>query len=50
MYEIKCTISKVLRNFEVTIMPGFEPTFLVELILRSENVVWLQLKKRPNKM
>lgn len=45
MLEMKSTISKVLRNFELSVVPNFEPVIISELILRPENGIWLQLKK-----
>ena len=46
MLEMKTTVSKVLRHFELSVMPGFEPVAISELILRPENGIWLQLKER----
>lgn len=46
MLEMKTTVSKVLRHFELSVMPGFEPTAISELILRPETGIWLQLKER----
>ena len=46
MLEMKSTVSKVLRNFELSVAPGYEPILVAELILRPDNGVMLQLKKR----
>lgn len=46
MLEMKSTISKVLRNFELAVAPGYEPILISELILRPENGVVLIMKDR----
>jgi cytochrome P450 family 4 len=46
MLEMKSTISKTLRNFELTLAPGYEPILVAELILRPENGIQLVLKHR----
>lgn len=39
--EMKSTISKVLRNLELSVAPNYEPILIAELILRPENGVIL---------
>jgi cytochrome P450 family 4 len=46
MLEMKSTVSKVLRNFELSVAPGYEPVLVAELILRPDNGVELILNKR----
>lgn len=46
MLEMKSTISRVLRNFELSVAPDYEPILVFELILRSQNGVNLILNKR----
>lgn len=47
MLEMKCTVAKVLRNYELMpLTPKHEPMYLPEVILRSENGVLLNLKLR----
>lgn len=45
MLEMKSTISKILRNFEL-LPEGEDPIPLMELILRSKNGIQLGLKPR----
>lgn len=47
MLELKSTLSKVLRNFELySAGEKFEPLLAAELILKSKNGIHIQLKKR----
>jgi hypothetical protein len=46
MLEMKSTVSKVLRNFELSVASGYEPVLVMEVILRPENGVMLVLKDR----
>jgi len=46
MNEIKSTVSKVLRHFEIIAEPGFEPTLKADLVLKSSNGIKLRLKTR----
>jgi hypothetical protein len=46
MYEMKSAISKVLRNFELKVAPGYKPILIAELILRPQNGVMLVLNER----
>ena len=46
MLEMKITIAKALKHFEMSVVPGFNPIIISELILRPENGIWLQLKER----
>ena len=48
MLEMKSIISKIVRNFEMTATQGYKPILIAELILRSENGVMLNFKKRRN--
>jgi hypothetical protein len=43
---MKSTISKTLRNFELSVAPGYEPSLVAEIILRPENGVHLIMKDR----
>lgn len=47
--EMKSTISKTLRNFELSVASGYEPVLIAELILRPENGVQLVMKDRVYK-
>lgn len=46
MLEIKSTISKILRHYELNSL-GDPPEVVMELILRSKNGIQLGLKSRP---
>ena len=46
MLEMKSTISKVLRHFEIESEPGFEPALKPEIVLKSSNGIKLRLKAR----
>lgn len=46
MLELKSTISKVLRNFHVSVKEGFEPQDALELVIKSMNGVMVKLDKR----
>lgn len=44
--ELKSTIAKTLRYFELSVASGYEPVLVAELILRPENGVQLVIKDR----
>jgi cytochrome P450 family 4 len=46
MLEMKSTVSKVLRHFEIEIEPGFELALKPEIVLKPLNGVKLRLKSR----
>lgn len=46
MLEMKSTLAKTLKRFELSVAPGYEPILIAELILRPENGVKLILKDR----
>lgn len=46
MLEMKCLLSKVLRNFQIFVAPGYEPILVAALTLKSENGVCVVLKER----
>lgn len=46
MLEMKSTISKVLRNFELLAVPEHEPILASEAILKSANGLLIRLKER----
>lgn len=46
MLEMKSTISKVLRNFEIKLADDFEPQLVAEIILRPSNGIKLKLSPR----
>lgn len=46
MLEIKSALSKILRNFELLPVEGFEPVLLFEMILKSRDGIPVKLKKR----
>lgn len=48
MYEIKCIVSKILRNFEVSLTDESkcDPVLIAALILRAENPIKFYFKKR----
>lgn len=49
MHEIKCIVSKILRNFEISLTKECKDCDLVlcnEIILRTENPIKFQFKKR----
>lgn len=46
LLEIKSTISKILRHYELNPI-GDSPKVIMELILRSKNGIQLGLKPRP---
>ncbi|CAG9805216.1 unnamed protein product [Chironomus riparius] len=46
MLEMKITVAKALKHFEMSVVPGFNPIVMSELILRPENGIRLQLKER----
>jgi hypothetical protein len=46
MLEMKSTVSKILRNFELKPSPGFEPILVADLILRPENGIEIIMNER----
>lgn len=46
MLELKSTISKVLRNFQLKVSPDFQPIDVLELITKSSNGIWIELETR----
>ena len=46
MLEMKSIISKTLRHYEISVSPGYEPVLIPELVLRTENGMMLQFRKR----
>lgn len=44
--EMKSIISKVLRYFEISVPSDYEPRLIAELVLRPENGMKLNFKKR----
>ena len=46
MLEIKSTVSKVLRNFTLSIEQGFLPQDSLELVIKSKNGVMIKIKNR----
>lgn len=49
MYELKCIISKILRNFKISLAPDTEFDSLIltaELVLRPANAIKFNLKRR----
>lgn len=48
MYEMKCIISKILRNFEISLSKDSEmdPILSGELVLRPKNAIKFNLKSR----
>lgn len=46
MLELKCSLAKIVRNFEIQPVDGFEPLPLAELVMKSGNGVQVKLRKR----
>lgn len=46
MLEMKCTIVKVLQNFEVSLEPGFKLVIMPEIVLKPAKGIKLRLKAR----
>lgn len=46
MLEMKIVISKLLRNFEIILPPGYEPELLAGLVLKPANGMMLELRTR----
>lgn len=46
MLELKCSLSKIIRHFEILPVAGFEPVPLAEAVMKSGNGVEVKLKKR----
>lgn len=49
MLEIKSTISKLLRHFELSVEKGYELRLYLEMVLKSENGVHIHFKDRVYK-
>lgn len=46
LLEMKSVISKLLRHFELSVPSNYEPVLVAELVLRPENGLKLNLRKR----
>jgi len=46
MLEMKSTVSKVLRHFDLLPVPGHEPILISEAVLKSENGLPVRINKR----
>lgn len=46
MLEVKSTISKILRHYQVSVRNEFEPKLSFELVMKSKNGVMIRLDKR----
>lgn len=46
MLEIKSTISKLIRNFELSVADGYELRVFLELVLKPEGGVKIHFKNR----
>lgn len=46
MLELKCSLAKILRTFEIQHVEGFEPLPLAELVMKSGNGIRVKLSKR----
>lgn len=47
MYEMKSTLSKILRYYEFSVDKSYEgPVLVAELILKPENGVFVNLRRR----
>ncbi|XP_055911117.1 LOW QUALITY PROTEIN: probable cytochrome P450 4s3 [Eupeodes corollae] len=46
MLELKCTLSNILREYELLPVEGFVPLPLAELVLKSGNGIQVRLRKR----
>lgn len=46
MLQMKVIISKILLNFEVTVDEGFKPVLVPGIVLKSDNKIMLNFKKR----
>lgn len=48
MYEMKCILSKILRNFEISLTKDseMEPILCAEIVLRPESAIKFNLKRR----
>jgi len=44
--ELKCTISNIIRQFEILPVEGFTPVLLAELVARSGNGIQVRLRPR----
>ncbi|KAL5276591.1 hypothetical protein ACFFRR_002045 [Megaselia abdita] len=46
MLELKCTLSKILRKFQILPVEGFKPLPLAEMVTKSCNGIQIRLKRR----
>uniref|UniRef100_A0AAR5QGA6 Cytochrome P450 n=1 Tax=Dendroctonus ponderosae TaxID=77166 RepID=A0AAR5QGA6_DENPD len=46
MLEMKCALSKIIRNFQVVKVPDFQLDLRTKLVLFSANGIWVGFKKR----
>lgn len=46
MLEMKTAISKILRNFELSLAANFEPILVMGLTLKPENGILLKIESR----
>lgn len=46
MLELKCSLAKIFRSFEIQHVKGFEPLPLAELVMKSGNGIRVKLRKR----
>lgn len=44
--QMKTIISKILRNFEVLVPSDYSPILVAELVLRAENGMMLEFRRR----
>lgn len=50
MLEMKSTISKVLRHYQLSVQENYEPIDVLELIIKSKNGVMLKIKDREGEI
>lgn len=46
MLEMKYAITKIVRNFKISLAANFEPILVAGLTLRSENGVMMEITSR----
>ena len=46
MLEMKSTISKVLRHYQLSVKANYEPIDVLEIIIKSKNGIMLEIKDR----
>lgn len=46
LLEMKSTVSKLLRHYEISVPKDFEPIDILEVIVKSKNGVQLKIKER----